>query len=49
MLLIYNLKQSHTMYQGLVSIFCKGQMVTVIDVVGHIILLIQTNFVFLQF
>lgn len=35
------------MYQGLVSIFYKGQMVNVVDCVGHIILLIQTNFVYL--
>lgn len=49
MLLIYILKQSHIMYQGLLSIFHKAQMVNVIDFVGHIKLLIQTNFVCLQF
>lgn len=49
MLLIYNLKESHTMYHGLVSVFYKGQMVNVIDFVGDIVLLIQTNFVCLQF
>lgn len=37
------------MYQGLVSVFYKGQMVNVIDFVGDIVLLIQTNFVCLQF